>query len=342
MGEFRLRAREGDFIEASDGLIFDVKGLVHPPDRVIAYLRYVPDRRGSRERRGVKYQKVYDLTARANLLRSRWPAYLYQDPVLNREVQAIPVDMIKQHYLPTERFAGLLHETELDQQERLALDMTKSLVKETGIPASKIGVSGSILVGLHTARSDIDLVLYGSGVARKCHSKLQAFLSTCSEGFTPYATGDLRKLYVRRNQSASLSFQAFARQERVKVLQGKFKGTDYFIRCVKEWDEWQEAYGDREYYQAGRATVHATISDDSESIFTPCIYHLVHARATRGFRAPAQIVSFRGRFCEQAHTGEEILARGTLERVVSSRGEAYRLVIGENPRDCLMVVGRRG
>ena len=339
MGEFRLRAREGDFIEASDGLIFDVKGLVHPPDRVIAYLRYVPDRRGSRERRGVKYQKVYDLTARANLLRSRWPAYLYQDPVLNREVQAIPVDMIKQHYLPTERFAGLLHETELDQQERLALDMTKSLAKETGTPASKIGVSGSILVGLHTARSDIDLVLYGSDVARKCHSKLQAILSKCSEGFSPYATGDLRKLYVQRNQSASLSFQAFARQERLKVLQGKFKGTDYFIRCVREWDEWEETYGDRRYYPAGRATVHATISDDTDSILTPCTYRLIDVNATGKLHAPTQIVSFRGRFCEQAHTGERIRARGTLEKVVDERGDEYRLIIGENPRDCLTVAG---
>jgi len=338
MGDFQPKAREGDFIETSDGLIFDVKGLLHPPDRVIAYLRYVPDRRGSRERRGTIYRKVYDLTARAKLLRARWPIYLYRDPVFNREVQAVPVDKVTRHYVPSERFAELQRAIELDPQERSAIDMAETLVKEAGIPASKIGVSGSILVGLHTTKSDIDLVLYGSGVARKCFSKLQALLNTHSQGFSPYEKGDLRKLYLQRGLRTSLSFEVFVRHECSKVLQGKFRGTDYFIRCVKEEDEGEESYGDREYYPAGRATVCATISDDSDCIFTPSTYHLVRARVTGRLRAPTQIVSFRGRFCEQAHTGEEIFARGTLERVVDKRSEAYRLVIGENPRDCLMVV----
>jgi len=338
MGDFRLKAREGDFIETSDGLIFDVKGLLHPPDRVIAYLRYVPDRRGSRERRGTIYRKVYDLTARAKLLRARWPVYLYRDPVFNREVQAVPVDKVTRHYVPSERFSELQHAIELDPQERSALDMAETLVKEAGIPASKIGVSGSILVGLHTIKSDIDLVLYGSDVARKCFSKLQTLLNTHSQGFRPYEKSDLRKLYLQRGLRTFLSFEVFVRHERSKVLQGKFRGTDYFIRCVKEEDEGEESYGDREYYPAGRETVCATISDDSDCIFTPSTYQLVRAKVTGQLRAPTKIVSFRGRFCEQAHTGEEIFARGTLERVVDKRSEAYRLVIGENPRDCLMVV----
>lgn len=35
-------AVEGDFIENKDGIIFDVKGFLHPVDRIIAYIRYVP------------------------------------------------------------------------------------------------------------------------------------------------------------------------------------------------------------------------------------------------------------------------------------------------------------
>jgi len=41
-----VRAREGDFLETLEGLIFDVKGLLHPDARVIAYLRYLPDPHG--------------------------------------------------------------------------------------------------------------------------------------------------------------------------------------------------------------------------------------------------------------------------------------------------------
>jgi len=34
--------REGDFIESVEGFIFDVKGMIQPSDKVVAYVRYVP------------------------------------------------------------------------------------------------------------------------------------------------------------------------------------------------------------------------------------------------------------------------------------------------------------
>jgi len=337
-----VKAREGDFIETFDGLIFDVKGLLHPPDRVVAYLRYVPDGRGDRERAGIKYRKVYSLYARAKLLARKWPQYVYRDPFFNREMQAVPLDSVEHHYLPAEKLAQMQRGVELDQRERLAVDMAETLVKQAGISISNMGVSGSVLVSLHTNRSDIDLLLYGSHAARKCHSKLRVILGARSHGFTPYQTSDLRKLYTQRGVSTSIPFKTFTRHEQLKVLQGKFRGTDYFIRCVKEWGEWHEAYGDRKYYPLGRAIVHATISDDSDSIFTPCTYQIVDVRVTGKHPKPTQIVSFRGRFCEQVRRGELILAKGNLERAVEEHGETYRLVIGEDPHDCLVVVGKRG
>lgn len=334
-----VRAREGDFIETSDGLIFDV---LHPPNRVIAYLRYVPDGRGTRERAGTSYRKVYPLYARAKLLARRWPEYLYYDPYLNREVQAVPQGKVKEHYLPTEKLTELRRLGKINQLERFALDMAETLSRESEISASQIGVSGSILVGLQTPNSDIDLLLYGTDAAIKCHSKLRSLLSDRSLGFRPYEERDMRKLYAQRGLEAALSFETFAIHERPKVLQGKFRGADYFIRCVKEWDELRENYGDKEYHPIARVTVHATIDDDSESIYTPCTYQIVDVKVTSWARhgAPTEIVSFRGRFCEQVRKGENVLAKGTLEQVVGERGVSHRLVIGEDPRDCLMAVGR--
>ncbi len=46
MGDFFMKkhfsAVEGDFIETKDGIIFDVKGFLHPVDRTVAYIRYLP------------------------------------------------------------------------------------------------------------------------------------------------------------------------------------------------------------------------------------------------------------------------------------------------------------
>jgi len=319
-------------------LIFDVKGLLHPPDRIIAYLRYIPDGRGGRERSGIKYRKVYQLDTRAKLLARKWPKYLYYDPFLQREVQAVPINDVKHHYLPSKKLAQMRRATKLDRQERLALHMAETLAREAGAPISKIGVSGSILVSLHTCRSDIDLILQGSDAAMRCYSKLKEMLATRAHGFTPYMKSDLRKLYRQRSLSAAMSFDTFVKHEQTKVLQGKFKGTDYFIRCVTDSNEWHETYGDNKYYQVSRASIHATISDDSESIFTPCSYRIIDVRMAGNRTPPSEIVSFRGRFCEQTRRGDNIWAKGVLEKVEARYGESYRLVIGENPQDFLVTV----
>ena len=68
------RAIEGAFIESFEGLIFDVKGLVHPPDRVIAFVRYYLHEKGDRIRSdGRRYFKLYDLRERYHFLEKYYP-----------------------------------------------------------------------------------------------------------------------------------------------------------------------------------------------------------------------------------------------------------------------------
>ena len=77
----KIRAREGDFIETVDNLIFDVKGLVHPPSRVVAYVRYIQNITGERKRRKIAYKKIYSLNEREKLLEKKYPQYLFYDPI---------------------------------------------------------------------------------------------------------------------------------------------------------------------------------------------------------------------------------------------------------------------
>jgi predicted nucleotidyltransferase len=51
----------------------------------------------------------------------------------------------------------------------------------------------------------------------------------------------------------------------------------------------------------------------------------------------AEIVSYRGRFCEQARAGDRIRARGTLERVQAKDGRVWhRLLLGNHPDDIML------
>ncbi|UCH37604.1 MAG: DNA polymerase subunit beta, partial [Candidatus Bathyarchaeota archaeon] len=97
-----MRVREGDFIETLEGLIFDVKGLVHPPNRVIAFIRYIPDEYGDRSRSNIRYRKVYSLSERVSFLSENFPDYLVYDPVFNMKLNLVSVERIIRFYKPEE------------------------------------------------------------------------------------------------------------------------------------------------------------------------------------------------------------------------------------------------
>ena len=153
--------REGDFIEIREGLIFDVKGLVHPLNRVIAFVRHVPSPVGDRERGGLRYRKVYDLGERFTILRKSYPQYLVYDPIIGEELIEVPIEQVVHHYQPVCKLTELQACSNLDLLERKALDFTDFICDSAHIPRDKVGVSGSILVGLASSSSDLDLVVYG-------------------------------------------------------------------------------------------------------------------------------------------------------------------------------------
>jgi len=139
-----------------------------------------------------------------------------------------------------------------------------------------------------------------------------------------------------------MNFEDFEKVESRKAFQGKFDGVDYFVRFVKDWNEVGEKYGDVLFKNVGYAKIMAIIADDSEALFTPCIYRVESIRVVEGsvFEPIEEIVSFRGRFCEQARIGEEIAAQGKVEHVKDERSarEYYRLILGNKPQDYMVLL----
>ena len=326
-------------MQTSDGLLFDVKGLLHPPDRIVAYLRYYPDNRGTRSRHGVRYVKVYDLTKRRLLLEKRWPRYLYYDEVQGRELQGVPKDRIRRLYSPQQRVETLLRSKRKDALEASAARLVEVLARESGLSLRHFGISGSLLVDLHREGSDLDIIVYGLTAAQRVQRAL-AILQAGNRTFHAYGLRDLRRLYLRRGLQEAISFRDFKLQERRKMFQGRFLRHDYFIRCVKNWEEVIERYGDTRFVPLGECTISAQIADDTESLLTPCRYLLTQVDVLAGNCPcrPSQVVSFRGRFAEQARRGERIFARGRLEKAWSKDSEYYRLVVGEEPTDVLRTI----
>ena len=153
--------REGEFIETIEGLIFEVKGLVHPPNRVIAYLRYIPSSKGQRMRNGEKYLKIYSLKERQSFLRDRYPKYLFYDPHSRKVLQGVPLKDIKRVYIPCEKTREILNKTLREKIEEIAVKFICVVADESGLKEGDLGITGSLLLGLGSETSDIDIVVYG-------------------------------------------------------------------------------------------------------------------------------------------------------------------------------------
>ena len=330
---------EGFAVETKDHLVFTVKGLIHPPDRVIAYLRYVPDSRGSRVRNGVRYRRLYRFEEQDAVLRARYPVYLSDDPVFGLRMQSVPLDHIDVVHDPREYLTSLWNRGSGDQLEEEAARLAQILWKSAAVQPSDLGISGSLMLGLQREGSDLDLVVYGEMPGRRVYQTLQKMLDQTEGELRRPDRRELTALHAEHRGQTPLSFESFVRHQDRKVNEVRFRGHETFIRFVKLVGEIDERYGDQRFEGLGTAVVRARVTDDRDAIFTPCRYGvdrsvLVGAEALRDLR---EIVSFRGRFSDQARMGEQIVARGSLERVAhQERSESYRLVVGGQAGDYLL------
>ena len=336
-------ALEGAAVETAAGLIFTVKGVVHPPDRVVAYLRYVPDPRGERVRGRERYRRVYSVAEQQEALSALGLSYRTDDPALGVPIEAVPWADVARVYDPRERLQRLRAAGPDGPLAADALALAELLRAAAGVPPAALGLTGSLLFDLHAPASDIDLVVYGEHECRRVHAALARLLDDPSAPVERPRGEELAAIHAVHREDTPLSAADFARLQAGKVNEGRFAGRPYFVRFVKLPAEVPERYGDPRFVPAGRALVEARVVDDRDALFTPCRYAIGEARYLEGARADdlREVVSFRGRFADQARAGQRIRAFGAVERVVWRDGrETTRLVVGGRPGDYLLGLER--
>ena len=78
-----------------------------------------------------------------------------------------------------------------------------------------------------------------------------------------------------------------------------------------------------------------------EALFTPCTYKIENVTVEESVKLEPirEIVSFRGRFCEQAQKGEKVTAQGKVEHVTDKQNGKthYRIILGNKPADYMVL-----
>ena len=327
MGEHILTSRpiEGDYIETVDGLFFAVKGISHPKGKVIAYLRYILDARGERSRGGERYRRVYNIDETTELLRKQHPQYLSYVKSLGLTLQTVPWDRIAKVHKPRKRLINLRAKFKTDL-DRTVVKFASALSSESNIPIEEIGVSGSVLIGLASQSSDVDLIVYGRVEGLKAYDALLRLRDAC-DWITSYDGRTIETVLKARWGDADLDLERFRDIEVRKILHGLVRGRDYFVRLVKKPEEVEAEIASKPLY---KARLRAIVSDGSDAIFTPCTYHVKDPVPIEYpcHNEISELVSFRGKFTEQAREGDLVEAYGTLEKVTFSDKVVYRVVLG--------------
>ncbi len=331
------KVREGDFVELVDGSIFEVKGLNHPPYGAIAYPRYIPSDEGERVRGGRRYRRLYTIEEREEMFKERFREYYTLNHYYNRPLPIIPWCSVQRHFKPQDTVRELRSTHNLAGLRLNALKFIEYISEEAGIPVDRLGISGSIMLGLEGECSDIDLVVYGLEESSKVRG---AILDAMVEGSVLQRLPEarLRELYLFRSKDTAMRYEDFRRVEQRKSNQGLFQGTLFFVRYVKEWGEVKERYGEYSIRRLGYAKIFAKVADASEAHMSPAIYTLKDVSVLSGssWLTVDRLITWRGRFAEQASEGESVLAQGFVEEVSFKSGVIRQMAIGEGQQDTII------
>ncbi|MFX1324815.1 MAG: nucleotidyltransferase domain-containing protein [Promethearchaeota archaeon] len=340
-----IKGIEGDYIQTKNSnLYFDVKGLLHPNDRKICFIRFYPHPRGDRIKKGVKYRKVYNLEERYSLIRGKYPEFIFYSKEFDLEVQSVKNQDIEKIYTPREFLQELRVKEDLSNIEQYSLNLCELLINEGSISQDSLGITGSVMIGLDKEDSDIDIIIYGTDTSYNLQQKLPKLLKE-SKKFRKYNLEEYKSHYNWRAGGSNIPFEDFVKSEQRKLHQGKFYGYDYFIRYIKSPEDWEGSYYDFKYSNLGRIKVKVLIIDSKDALFTPCSYKIDNVEVLENiskieidFKEILEINSFRARFCEQAKEGEVVTVEGKLEKVNYKNKEPYyRILLTDQTKDIMLI-----
>ncbi|WP_067089706.1 DNA polymerase subunit beta [Methanobrevibacter curvatus] len=344
-----MKARTRDFIHTKEDLYFATTNYIHPKDRIISFLRYIPDKNGDREKNGKKYRKVSSDEA-YSYLREKYPEYLYFCDVTNIEMMGVPYKQIKEIIKPEKRLVEIRKEFE-DKSFKTSknssnTDFYKKLVDLSdffhyigGIDYKHLGISGSILPNLQKSEiSDLDFVVFGLKNHKKAVETFEKYKNKTIEIKELKKTVKIHSigkdfwnsLYEKRIKDDSLTMKEFSFYESRKSNRGVIENTLFDILATRNWNEIKGVWGGIKYKSVGKSTIECEVKNAIGSYDNPAVYKIANVEVLDGDNFPIEeIASFTHTYAGQARDGEKIIAKGKVEMVCEHMKEKYyRLVIG--------------
>ena len=338
------QVRTRDFIYTKDDLYFASTNYIHPTDRIISFLRYIPDENGDREKNGKRYRKVGSAEA-YEYLRKNHPEYLYFCDVTNVEMMGVPHSKVEKIIKPDLRLLGLKDTFEsggkVKNPELISklMDVADFFHYVADIPYDHLGISGSILPGLQKSDvSDLDFVVYGLENHRRAIETFkkyrgeEVYIKEIDKHITVQGITDdyWDFVYNKRMSDSSLTKAEFRWYENRKANRGTINGTLFDILATRDYSEIEGEWGDTVYEPQGIAEIECDIISALQAFDNPSLYTIKNVKIINGPDLPIkEVVSFTHTYAGEVVDSEHVIAKGKVEKVIkNSKDSHYRLVVG--------------
>ncbi len=243
--------------------------------------------------------------------RKNFPNYVYFCPFRGKDVISAPLSSIKEVFVPKERLRFLIELKRKDSLQKMTLDFINLLSGESDIAMEDFGVHGSVALGMHTPKSDIDIVVYGMRNFRKLEMTINKLV-----------------------EAGTLSYVFNNRLDAARKFKGRFLNKIFMYNAIRKSEEVNSKYGEFKYAPLTPVKFHCTVKNDDETMFRPAIYKIEDYKPINSDSTlpkeeiPELVVSMIGCYRNVAKNGDKIRVSGMLERVENvETGEVFHQVV---------------
>lgn len=291
-----------DFIATAEGLLFAVVVEGFENQKILCFLRYVQTDKG--------WLKLS--TDQANdFLQRNHPEFLFYSTVREAHLHAVRLDQVIQHYQPRQRLQQLLKMPPTDAVIEDLLTLLH-LFQEQCLDLSQVGITGSVLIGVQRAASDLDLVIYDQQIFQQARQIVQTLMAR--QLLQPLTEDDWQEAYQRRD--CAIEFDDYVWHERRKWNKAMINQRKVDLSLLLPGLETYTG----SVHKLGPINAICKVTDTTRSFAYPAEYS-VDADAFD------KIVCYTATYSGQALVGETVEIAGQLEMIADGK---CRVVVGSS------------
>ena len=290
-----------DYLITQDHLAFAVVDHGIEQQRVTCFLRY--------HRLGNSGWKKLSTRESHLLLKKNRSKYLFESKIRDAIIHGVHLDWIEEHRSAQDAIEPLCNRVAKQSVMQAAADAVDYLFS-CGIQPGQLGLSGSLLIGAGTDKSDIDLVCYDDSAFERAR---QCFASSAGP-FQPLSTDQWKHTYRRRD--TTMEFDTFLRHEQRKHNKAIIGSHKIDISLVTS----KPPAIDGSWVKRGPVQCTAQVIDDRMAFHTPARWKVDHPTIS-------EVVTYSATFTGHARTGEWIVLKGLLEE---NENGMQRVILGQS------------